>query len=111
MLGEDDSFAALKRISNEANTKLRDIAERVVDTGSLPGVSIRALPLAFRRPPRGADQLRDRLRDRLSAGDGPGDGGVEASECEGFGGGECPLWWCQELDDSAATEGMAVCPQ
>jgi transcriptional regulator with GAF, ATPase, and Fis domain len=35
-LGEDEAFALLRRASQFLNVKLRDIAERVVETGELP---------------------------------------------------------------------------
>jgi AmiR/NasT family two-component response regulator len=36
-VAEDAAFALLRAASNRTNTKLRDVAERVVYTGSLPG--------------------------------------------------------------------------
>lgn len=36
-LTADDAFGVLQRLSQERNEKLRSIAERIVETGELPG--------------------------------------------------------------------------
>ncbi|MGY1752973.1 ANTAR domain-containing protein [Blastococcus sp. SYSU D01042] len=36
-LSADEAFGVLQRLSQERNEKLRAIAERIVDTGELPG--------------------------------------------------------------------------
>jgi AmiR/NasT family two-component response regulator len=33
----DRAFAVLSRLSQESNTKLRDVARRLVETGEIPG--------------------------------------------------------------------------
>ncbi len=33
----EQAFAALSRVSQESNVKLRDVAQRLIDTGETPG--------------------------------------------------------------------------
>jgi len=53
----EQAFAVLSRLSQQSNVKLRDVAQRLIDTGETPAGSSGGHNWAARRPPSGPPGL------------------------------------------------------